>query len=29
MEGHELALACAKALSEKKAQDIVILDVRD
>ena len=29
MEGHELALACAKALSDKKAQDIVILDVRD
>ena len=29
MTGHELALACAKALSEKKAQDIVILDVAD
>ena len=29
MNGHELALACAKALSEKKAQDIVILDVAD
>ena len=29
MEGHELALACAKALSDKKAHDIVILDVHD
>ena len=29
MTGHELAMACAKALSEKKAQDIVILDVAD
>lgn len=29
MEGYELARACAKALSEKKAQDIVILDVRE
>ena len=29
MEGHELALACAKALSDKKAQDIVILDVHE
>ena len=29
MEGRELALACAKALSEKKAQDIVILDVHE
>ena len=29
MEGHELARACAKALSEKKAQDIVILDVHE
>ena len=29
MTGHELALACAKELSEKKAQDIVILDVAD
>ena len=29
MEGYELARACAKALSEKKAQDIVILDVHE
>ena len=29
MEGYELARACARALSEKKAQDIVILDVRE
>ena len=29
MQGRELALACAKALSEKKAQDIVILDVQE
>ena len=29
MEGYELAKACAKALSEKKAQDIVILDVHE
>ncbi len=29
MEGHELAVACAKALSQKKGQDIVILDVSD
>ena len=29
MEGYELARACAKALSEKKAQDIVILDVAE
>ncbi len=27
MDSHELALACCKALSEKKASDIVILDV--
>ena len=29
MEGYELARACAKALSDKKAQDIVILDVHE
>ena len=29
MTGHDLALACAKALSDKKASDIVILDVAD
>lgn len=29
MEGYELARAAAKALSEKKAQDIVILNVAD
>ena len=29
MEGYELARACARALSEKKAQDIVILDVHE
>lgn len=29
MEGYELAKACAKALSDKKAQDIVILNVGD
>lgn len=29
MEGHELAMACAKELSEKKAQDIVLINVSD
>lgn len=29
MEGYELAKACAKALSDKKAQDIVILNVSE
>lgn len=29
MEGYELAKACAKALSDKKAQDIVLLNVGD
>lgn len=29
MESYELAKICAKALSEKKAQDIVILNVGD
>ena len=29
MEGYELAKACAKALSDKKGSDIVILDVSD
>ena len=29
MESYELAKACAKALSDKKAQDIVILNVGD
>ena len=29
MEGYELAKACCKALSQKKAKDIVILDVKD
>ncbi len=29
MEGYELAKGCAKALSDKKAQDIVILDVKE
>ncbi len=27
MEGRELALACAKALSNKKAQDIILVDI--
>ena len=29
MEGRELAIACAKALSEKKADDIVLIDVSE
>ena len=29
MEGYELAKACAKALSDKKAEDIVLLNVSD
>lgn len=29
MEGYELAKACAKALSEKKGEDIVIINVAD
>ena len=29
MESYDLARACAKALSEKKAEDIVILNVSD
>lgn len=29
MEGYELARACCKALSDKKAKDILILDVRE
>ncbi len=29
MEGYDLAMACAKALSEKKAEDIVLINVSE